>query len=332
MSATKKVSDRMTKKELIEVIKTQREELEDEKARNGVDRKTELKLVKEKETVKKATDTSVEDIIKTFRVQINGALSGFEGQLLEKKDRLDQIQEAIGIEEKRLQDVYQIAHQSDTLEVLLRAHDKEKQEHAEIVKNMRLQWQKEQQEHADAIKESDALTKKEWARKLEEHTYDWKQKLAREKDLFIEEKKLKQRELKELEDITNDSLAKRESAVTAQEEDIAELRAKVEKIDENKQAAIEEAVAKALKSEKTSRHFEVTSLKRDHEATIKVLEASQESLTDRVNNLDVQNRDLNTKLETAYAEMRVLAQKTIEASAQAKVYVTNESKGNASGK
>ena len=215
----KKAIERMTKKELVEIVNTTQQELEAERSRNGVDRKAELKLVKEKETVKNATETSVEDIIKTFRVQINGALSGFEGQLLEKKQKLDEIQSAIVIEQQRMEDVYRISHKADTLEALLRAHEKEKEEHEALVKKIKEEWDKEQESHLNFVKEREALTNKEWNRKLEEHNYEWNQKIAHEVDKFKQEKKFKQRELKELEDATNDVLA--------------------------------------LKSEKTSRHFEV---------------------------------------------------------------------------
>lgn len=325
MSAAK-ITEKTTKKDMLAYIKTIQKQLAEEKASVSVDKKAALKIVEDKKTVKSAQETSVEDIIKTFRVQINGALSGFEEQLLTKKNKLDEVQKAIKIEEQRLKDVYDIQNEADTLQVLLRAHEQERQEFLDLKENERLEWKKEQEENNKWIKEREAQLKKEWDRKLEEHTYEWKLKKSREQDAFAEEKKLKERELNELTEKTLKALEVRERAIEASEDELIKLKEKVAKIDEEQLSAVNVAVEKALKSEKTSRHFEVSTLKRDHESTVKVLQNLNTTLAQQVDVLTKENADIKNKLETAYGEIRNIAKEAIQGASQAKVVVTQDSK------
>jgi hypothetical protein len=322
----KKVTEKTTKKEMLVVIQTMQQELEQERERNGVDKKTELKLVEENSTVQSASKTSVEEIIKTFRVQINESLSGFEEQLLTKKSKLDEIQAAIQIEEQRLKDVFEVQLQSDTLQALLRAQEKETEEFEKTKDTAATEWNQEQEDHDKWVQEREALTKKEWDRKTEESRYDWKIKQDRQVDDFKELKRLKERELKELEEITTKSLNTREDAIKEQETDIAELKKKVSEIEANEAAAVQTAVDKALKSEKASRHFEVSSLKKDHESSEIIKSKEIETLTASVKDLSANNTDLRTKLEAAYTEIRNIAKDAIQGASQAKVILNQDSK------
>lgn len=326
MAATAKITEKTTKKDMLAYIKTIQKQLEEEKKNRGVDKKAALKVIEQKKVVASASQTSVEDIIKTFRVNINESLSGFEEQLLAKKAKLDEVQKAITIEENRLQEVYDIETQADTLQVLLRAHEQEEESFEAAKDKARLEWRQEQEDHDKWVREREAQTKKEWERKLEEHRYDWKIKQSREIDEFNEQKRLKERQLKEIEETTIKALQVREDAISAKEEEFENLKVQVAAIEENQSKAVLEAVEKALQSEKKSRAFEVSALKKDHESTLKVLTNSVETAQSMIENLTAQNEDLKTKLETAHQEIRNIAKDAIHGAAQAKVFVTQDTK------
>jgi len=325
MTATKKVTDKNTKKQILDVLADTQAELRAEKSKSGVNKRADLKVVQEQEVVEKVKAASVEETIKNFRVELNKGLAGFEQKLLEKQEEFENIQEAIDIQKTSLKDIHEISQEADTLDALLRAQEKQEEEFNNSMNETRLVWGKEQQDHAKELQEKEAELRKTRTREQEEYSYDQKLKIKKDKDTYEAEKAVREKALKDQEQIVLADLKIREDALIAKEEEVAALKATADKFEEVKLAAVEEAVESALGREKSSRHFEVSALKKDQESSAKILDHENKILTDRVAELTAQNTDLNSKLQNSYAEIRQVSEAAITGAAQSKVYVTNES-------
>jgi len=315
----------LTKPVLLDHLLKAEKELAEEQERNN-DRQAKLNLVRDHGTIVKARETDVKSIIQDFRVNLNDGLSGFEQQLYSSKEKLDEVQKAIQLEEKNLEDIFEIKKNALTLQSLLNAHQEEQINFKQAQKEAREEWAKEQQRYDDAIEERDSEQSKQWARKLEEAQYDFDKMVQKDRDLWAQEKLGRERDLHELELRVAAEVKKAKEAIKEEEQEIAALKVQVQNFDDVKQEAINEAVKKALASEKASRHFEVRSLVKDHESESRVLANDNANLKASNDRLTKENHDLQAKLEEAYGKIQQTSVEAIKGAAQAKVVVTQEAK------
>jgi hypothetical protein len=150
----------------------------------------------QKETVKKASENTVENIVKNIselKLGISGVLDKVEDELINEFKRLNQIHDAILIEQKNLQDLYQISTNADSLAAMLMAQrEKKEQFEKEISEKKKLSeehilttktafendmiekrglWDKEKKDRDANWKEEDELSKKQRKREEEEYIY-----------------------------------------------------------------------------------------------------------------------------------------------------------------
>lgn len=321
----------MTKLNLLDQLQMAENRLEEEQARNA-DRQANLNLVRDQTTVQNAQEIDVKDIIKDFRVNLNDGLSGFEQQLYSSKEKLDEIQAAIKFEEQNLADVFEITKTSRTLQSLINATADHNVQSALTKKETREDWEKEILDHMDSLKERDELQTKQWNRKLEEARYDFELRVKKDKDQWEQTKLHRERELKETEQDCIMSLAKRKEAIENQENEIAKLKKSVENFDAVKQIEVDEAVKKALSSEKTSRHFHVSALEKEHMSVSKILDNDNNTLKALNERLTKDNRELKGQLDVAYGKIQETSIEVIKGAAQAKVIVNQESQKISNGK
>ena len=301
-----KVSEKNTKSQILTAYQAALQEIKNLKKKSP-DRKTDLKLVKEKETVQQAIGSSIETILDSLRQtrkSSNEAMLGLESDIVSKKETLDGIVESIKILQNEIEQLTEIKTESDTLIALQKAHkdaieafeEEQKERKAKAQKEMQENanlWTEEQNRRQKERDERDAEFKKNYARKLEQHKYDFDMRVKQDQDEFDQQKREQERQLEDSRAKVEAELDKREEIVAAKEEELAKLRIKADLAPKEKEEAVKEAVEAAVKREKSRHGYEVSALKKDHEVATAVI--TQHNLDLKERNQELNNRIIDNE-------------------------------------
>jgi hypothetical protein len=273
------------------------------------------KKAAEDAVVKKASSYSVENVVKglaDLKLDLNKTLTDLSNMILEEANKLREVQQAIAIEEKSLEEIYDIQVAAETLEMLIRTHEEKKKSLEEEITASREQWAKEQERHEIAVKDRDADLKKEREREEKEHAYNLALSRRKDKDAYEEEKAALKKVLKEEKEVQERNLAERGSALAAQEAEISELRAKVAAFPAELSKAIEKAEKEAIASAEKQAKQKAELLGKDVEGERKVAELRIKALEDACAKQAAEIDKLTKQLGRATSQVENIAVKVIE--------------------
>ena len=191
--AAPRLSTKSTKEEMLKAYNDLVARFQ-EKQEDASERQTEVKRVAEASAVEKASNYTVESIIKglaNLNIYVGKALNDLSRELTTEADKLAEIRDAMAIESKSLEELHDIHLAADTLASLIRDHQEKKAafetERAEAEQEFnfqmaekRFEWKKEQEAYAAALRDNETRVKKEREREREEYEYNLA--LARKKD------------------------------------------------------------------------------------------------------------------------------------------------------
>lgn len=268
---------------------------------------------------------------------IKAELEKLAVEIVNKTKVYADIDEAIKIKEDLLKELGIIETDAlslyalvNTREELARKYDEEHAERVakankelEELKNKHYETQKE---FAKQQSEEKARISQERKREQEEFEYKFAREKQQKMDELNDEILQKQKEFNEkCEKFTAELNARekeldvREENLVAREEKINDLEATIDSLKENQETVVSEAVAKARSEERSKFYAERNSIEKEAEHKVAIiqnkLEISEQALTKANETIET----LNEKLEKAYAEIREMANKTIEASANKQV-------------
>lgn len=236
-------------------------------------------------------------------------------------ERYKNLDEAITLAQKELDDLFEIKAQALSFEALMVAKNKKLAELDDEIKYkeqaIKDRVTEANVQYEDAVKRmnNDLADKKktldkERVREEEEYAYNLKRERQKENDAWEDEKAEREGAVKAREE----AVAKREQDVTSQEAYIKALEQQVDEMPE----VVEEAVAKAMaeaksKSDKTY-SIEKAHLIKEHEWATKNLTCQIEDLKRQLEEVQAAKRLADEKLDKAYAEMKTLATTTVQSS------------------
>jgi hypothetical protein len=317
---TEKVTERNTKREIMSAYNKSLETIKTLKAQK-VGRGTEVTRDKNVATVQRATASSVKDIVQALadlRVGANETISNLEESILEKKSQLDDIQTAITLQKSELKNVHDVTVEADTLAALMEAQSDEKRTFQVEMDETRRGWEKEKSDRAERLNEQRAHETKEQKRRTDDFDYQFKLKQSRQDDELAEGRRLFTRELDKKREEVEKEFTERDEALTSREEEFNSYVEQVKSFPEKLEKAKEDAVASAMKSEKSSRHFEVSALKRDVTTANQIHENTITMLNEKVGALTEENAHLREQLNAANEKVQSVAVEAIKG-AQAKI-------------
>ena len=288
----KKLTERSTKKEILAVLKTTQQELRDAKKAVGVDQQVKAAEVKTLAIVEKAKNLSVEEIVKNYRLDINSALSTFESQILDKKTILDDINFAIEAQRTKLDEMYQIEIEADTLETILKSQVIEKE--FKVAELIRIEQEMVEERQA-RITELDLRISD---LKVERDRFDRSFQLHKDSERETWEYDFSKIQREAQDEINQNRLIAERDA-----ERVIALQSELEQLRANIDIQIGDAVKQALDSEKRSRHFEVSTLKKDTEMQMTVANNTNAQLQSLITGLEAQIIDLKTSLAQAQQQV-----------------------------
>jgi len=294
----------------------------------------EPKKVQEKQIqetiVKTAAASSYDGIVKNLsnmKIELSSSLDKLGDRFVSEFKKFEELQQAIQIEKKSLDDLYQLSVTTDSLSVMLLAQKEKKKQYEdemaalkskfeEDMSQSRLQWKKQQEETTEKLKEDADTLKKNRQRDEEDYQYTLKLTRKKETDLYEEKKAKLEKELAEKKATFEKDFAEREAKIKSAEKELAELKARNEAFP----AEMEKAISAAVKNEtarlKIENGFEKDLTAKQTEGEMKLKEQTILALQSKIKDLELTIKELTTKAVTAEASVKDIAIKAIESSSK----------------
>lgn len=297
------------------------------------------KKVTEGEIVTKAVTHSSDNILadlSNLKSQTIKQIDNLSEQLLTEFAKLANLREAISLEQKHLQELYQINETANTLAALMQAQSEQReqfklemeQQKADFEQKMlvsKAEGQKQHEELQYNYQEQKEQLEKARKREEEEYVYALEIRRRKETDEYNNKKATLEKESAEL----RDSMFKREAELTAKEQTYQELKAQVEQFP----IAVKEAVAVAeenLRTELMQQHEFTTQLKeKDQLGEFKLKEQQVSYLESKIQQQEALIKELSQKADLATQQVQSIACRALDTSIQRFVTAnpaTNEDK------
>ena len=315
-----RISTKNTKSEIIqaydELLKKVREKSSDN-----------LKAKKEKEekreTVKHASGNSHEKIVKNIadlKLSVTSILDGIEGDMIGKFKGLNQLEAAIQIENRRLEELYDIKVNADTLAALLMAQKEKKLDFEMEMDAHKKEWENEQREKEAIAKEESKRIEMLGNRKEEEYEYNLKLARKKENDAYQEKKAVMEKELAERKAAVEKELSESKERINAQEREFTEMRSKVEGMAKEIENAVKEAEKAVTETLETKHKHSSDVLKVEIEGERKLNKQLVDSLEKKIKEQDAMIRHLTEKADIAGGQVKEIAVKAVEGASRLRIY------------
>jgi len=333
--AVPRLSTKSTKEEMLKAYNELVNRYQ-EKSATVSERQVEAKKTADAAVVEKASNYTVESIIKglaELNIYVGKALNDLSRELTDEAEKLTEIREAIAVEGKHLEELHDIQLAADTLALLIKDHAEKKaafaaekeSEESEFNFQMaekRADWKKEQEAYAAALKENEARLKKEREREREEYEYNLALARRKEKDAYEAAKAAQLKALEEERSKQEQELGAREAAVRAQEAEMVDLRAKVSGFPSELAASVERTEKEATAKAESRHKLEGQLLAKEVDGDRRVAQMKAGGLEDVVAKQATQIEALTKKLDEANAKVEEIAVKAIEGASNARALST----------
>lgn len=332
-AASKKLSPSNTKQEMLaaygEIVKQLEEQKQaDEKPEEKIERRMTA------EAVKVAEELSTEGVVKQvgeLRSTIGRLLSQVSSQLEEQVDRYAQISKAITFKEKELAEIYEIQKSALSLAALLEAQQtkreefesemqRRKEELTSEIDATRAEWQEEGKQYEAEIKERDSTEAKRRKREDEEYRYAFAREQQLAKDKLADGQARLEREFAVRKETMEKDLAERERQIAGREQELAELRARVDSLAKDLDAAVQKAIKETTARLQADFQAREELLKRDYAGERNVFTTRIQALEKTVSEQADQIARLSLQTEKAYAQVQDIAVKALEGPASFKSF------------
>ncbi len=320
------VSEKSTKSQILQAYDEALAKLKEQKHE---DRKAEKKKEDEQKIVKQASENSLEKIVNSIgqtKIEIINALDVVGDNLSSEYKKFEEIKSAIEIEQKYLEDIYEIKVTADTLSAMFLTQkekdanfktemENKKTSFEEEMLQKKLQWKLEQDNYENTKKERDTQLKKERQREEEDYNYNLLLKRKKDSDTYSEQKELLEKELVDKRTTVEKELTEREKIVAAKEKELAELKTKVENFSKELESAVKETEKSVIeKIEFKFRHQSELSQK-EIEGERNLHKQLVQSLENKITEQTEQIKQLVLKVNESGQQVQTIAIKAIESAA-----------------
>lgn len=277
-----------------------------------------------KAVTEKASQKSQDQVVKCLaelKVVMTESIDSISNQLTTEITTLREVQEAIEAEKAHLENLHGIVAEADSLQALILAQKDEKEAHEftmqmakdgfTVEKSLRLKDEQDRQKELEVTRKREA----------EEYVYETSKLRRHEEETFKAGMKARHETLEQEFDKKNSVLDLREAEITKREIDLQSLKDRVLQLEAATKGEVEKAVAIAtnsLKKDLTNTHS-IEKMGMQHVSEMKAAENAR--LQARIDELQKQNVELDSKYKAATDKVQQIAEKAIEgASKQAVVY------------
>lgn len=312
MTTPPKISEKNTKNEILEAYQGLLKKVQETKEESHQEIQ---KQQNNEEIVFRAAKFDTDQIVTTLgqtKVMMTQSLGALEKRLTEEYDRLNDLQQAIRIESKNLEELHQIKKNTDSLAALLMAQKERKKEFEEEMETKRADWQSEKERQEQEKVEHNALVKKDRTRDEEEYRYKINLERKKDQDAYEARKSALERDLAAKKEIFEKECTEREAVLTNAEDEILDLRTRVASFAKELETAVNEAKKETSKSLEREYNYS-TSLKNSEIEGEKRLQLQTiKSLQEKIKEQEILIRDLTTRAEHATSQVQSIALKALE--------------------
>lgn len=341
MEKQKEISAKSTKNEILEAYNDLLKKIQEDKP---LDRLAEKKKEGDKEIVKAASQNSIEKIVKglaEIKLDIGNVLDTLEEKLITEYKKLTELQQAIGIEQKELDEIHEIKVNADSLAALMQAQKEKRslfEKEMEETKNSfesemtqkRLSWKKEQEDYEISKKERDAKIKKERDREEEEYNYNLQMTRKKDNDIYEAKKAALEKELNErrvtVEKELNDKkvalekeLSERQAMLSSKEKEFEDLKTQVEEFPKKLEKVIKDTEKSVIESIETKYKHEAELFAKEAEGEKRLNQQLISALETKIKEQEEYVRQLNKKADEAGRQVQNIAIKAIEGAASQRI-------------
>lgn len=263
------------------------------------DKKASLKEEKEKqmelEIVKEASSNTTENLIlslSTTKQELSKLIDHIETQITQEYKKLTDIQKAIAIETKNLDEIYQIKINAQSLEALIMAQ-----------KELKLQFETQMNKQKQTWSEELEKTKQERQREEDEYEYLLKIQRRKEQDVYNLKKEKQEKDLLE-----------RELALSSKEKEYESLKKQVESFPKELEKRVQEIETNTRAEVERNYKFDKELSLKEKESESKLHEQVLKSLQNKVKEQDDIIKQLSQKTDIATQQVQTIAIKAIESS------------------
>lgn len=313
-----KVTD--TKQTIIKAYKSHLDEINKQKqgSLNPEAVQSEKKKIETLKRVESVAQLDVPSTIQSLQSNISSTFNNILSDLDEKRNALNDVEEAINIKKQELHELYEIENEAGSLAALIEAHKKTMSE----LEDEYDQKEKELQDALDSAEKDFEKKQNEWKEQLTEMKRQDSQLRSREMEEykygFERNKKIELDALQDQIDAQKKKAAEREAVLSQREAAIEDLENQIKTLETRLQTETAEAADKAKKDAQRSAAIEKNFLEKDHKAEINSLQAKLEAVTDRVHDLVAQNEKLQNHLDAANQKVQTIAAAALESQGNAR--------------
>ncbi len=318
-----KVSTSNTKAQILKAyddILKKLEEKSEAKPKEVQQRKDDVKTV---ESAQKNNESEIISSIAELKNSFIESLDKVQDDLTKEYVKLSDIQIAIKIEKKNLEDLYGLSTNADSFAALLLAQKESREkfdEESNAAKEMlnaeitetKANWQKEKLVHDSLEKEEKILLQKTRKREEEEYDYNLLQKRKKEVDAYQLTKFQQEADLKDKKLSFEKDFAEREKNIVETEKEFASLKKAAEQFPAELENAIQQATAKLEKQIKLEYKFEKELVAKETEGIINLKDLQVQTLENKIKEMDTQIKLLGQKADISEKSVKDIALKAIE--------------------
>lgn len=164
-----------------------------------------------------------------------------------------------------------------------------KEELGSEIKDARNEWEREKELYEIKQKEQESEEGKTREREKEEYKYDFEREQQLARDNFEDEKAKIEREMQLKRELEEKQLAEREEKITQKEEELIDLRNRVNSIPKEKELAVNDVVKEITQKCNIDK-------KRDEELLKKIFEGERNVLTTRINAFEKNTKEQSEQI------------------------------------
>ena len=236
--------------------------------------------------------------LENLSTQLNNHLNSLLNKIIEEAKKFSELQKAVNISKKKLENNYNIEVVAGALENFVNEYNFKKE-----------QLEKEYKIRQEQLEEEIAQKKKEWKREQEEHGYDKDLQRRRDDEIFEEEKEKREKEM-----------ATKEKKLEEREQELENLKFQVEQIPEKTEKEVrarEKEVREELNVEFDNK---LEQTQKDWEAEKNVMKLRIQNLENYIKRQNALITELKQGEEAANKQAQALAIKVVESGAKNKAW------------
>src|ERR1035437_4641652 len=261
---------------------------------------------KQENLVKKAAAFSNENIVKGIaglKVDLASSLDKLGENLVLEFRKFEELQQAIQVEQKNLEDLYQLSVVADSLSVMLLAQKEKKEQFEQET------WQQKSKEESEE-------SKKNRTRAEEEYQYNLKISRKKEADVYEEKKQKLEKDLTEKRTAFEKEFAEREVKIKESEAELKELRIRNAAFPSDLEKAVNTSVLTVTEKLETTYRFEKELREKEALGELKLKEQIIETLKSKIKDMEITMKELSQKTATSEASVKDIAIKAIESTSK----------------